>query len=117
MPIQWQDKAVQDRLLMAVIASTDNNVRTLSLPFSLTHSTHHTHLQINIKEIARLYGGEMTYNAVENYLRRFRKEAKTMKAAAEGRETPVPSPARPRTKKAGEFCAVVHHVGCLLTME
>jgi hypothetical protein len=64
----------------------------------------------------------MTYNAVENYLRKFRKEAKTMKAAAEGREAPVPSPARPRTKKAsptkaGEFCGVAHHVGCLLTME
>jgi hypothetical protein len=56
--------------------------------------------QINVAEIARLYGGEMTYNAVENYLRKFRKEAKAIKEAAADREGPAPSPARPRTKKA-----------------
>jgi hypothetical protein len=56
--------------------------------------------QINVAEIARLYGGEMTYNAVENYLRKFRKEAKAIKEAAADREGPAPSPARSRTKKA-----------------
>jgi hypothetical protein len=53
-----------------------------------------------VAEIARLYGGDMTYNAVENYLRKFRKEAKDMKAQAADREGPAPSPARPKTKKA-----------------
>jgi len=48
----------------------------------------------------------MTYNAVENYLRKFRKEAMTMKAQAEGRQAAAPSPARPRTKKAGDFSPV-----------
>jgi hypothetical protein len=69
--------------------------------------------QISVAEIARLYGGEMTYNAVENYLRRFRKDAKAIKEAATDRESPAPSPARPRTKKAetsptkaGEFFVI-----------
>ncbi|KAH7087725.1 hypothetical protein FB567DRAFT_628638 [Paraphoma chrysanthemicola] len=80
MTINWQDKNVQDRLLIAVIASVDN--------------------KISVAEIARLYGGDMTYNAVENYLRKFRREAKDMKDDAAGRDGPAPSPARPRTKKA-----------------
>jgi hypothetical protein len=42
----------------------------------------------------------MTYNAVENYLRKFRKDAKEMKGEAADRAGPVPSPARSRTKKA-----------------
>jgi hypothetical protein len=42
----------------------------------------------------------MTYNAVENYLRKFRKEAKDMKAQAADREGPAPSPARPKNKNA-----------------
>jgi hypothetical protein len=33
MTINWQDKAVQDRLLTAVIASFDNKVRSIILPF------------------------------------------------------------------------------------
>lgn len=37
----------------------------------------------------------MTYNAVESYLRKFRKEAKEMMGSATG-AAPVPSPARPR---------------------
>ncbi|KAH7074769.1 hypothetical protein BKA63DRAFT_320758 [Paraphoma chrysanthemicola] len=82
MTINWHDKAVQDRLLTAVIASLDN--------------------KINVAEIARLYGGDMTYHAVENYLRKFRREAKDMKGDAAGRDGPVPSPARPRTKKASD---------------
>ena len=35
MPVNWTDKAVQDRLLMAVIASVDNKVKTLGLLLSL----------------------------------------------------------------------------------
>lgn len=44
----------------------------------------------------------MTYHAVENYLRNFRRDAKDMKSQATDRKGPVPSPARPRVKKAGE---------------
>jgi hypothetical protein len=95
MPINWQDKAVQDRLLVAVIASVDNNVSQHTHPPH--HLTIHSHLtQIKPHEIARLYGGSMTYNAVESYLRKFRKEAKEMKGSATDRAAPVPSPARPR---------------------
>jgi hypothetical protein len=36
MPINWQDKAVQDRLLTAVIASVDNTVR-IPIPIPPTH--------------------------------------------------------------------------------
>ncbi|KAF2028430.1 hypothetical protein EK21DRAFT_29601, partial [Setomelanomma holmii] len=82
MPINWQDKAVQDRLFTAVIASVDN--------------------KINVAEVARLYGQDMTYHAVENYLRKFRKNSKEMKSEAADRGGPVSSPARSRTKKAGD---------------
>ncbi|KAL5114531.1 hypothetical protein ACEQ8H_007564 [Pleosporales sp. CAS-2024a] len=76
MPTNWSDKAVQDRLLMAIIASVDN--------------------KINVGEVARLYGGDMTYHAVETYLRKFRKEAKEMKGSA----AVAPSPSKPRPRKS-----------------
>jgi hypothetical protein len=38
----------------------------------------------------------MTYHAVENYLRKFRKDAKEMRGSAKA----APSPARPTSKKA-----------------
>jgi len=76
MPINWQDKGVQDRLLTAVIASMD---------------------KINVADIARLYGGDMSYHAVENYLRKFRKAAKEMNGHVPA--TAAPSPAKPRAKK------------------
>jgi hypothetical protein len=41
----------------------------------------------------------MTYHAVENYLRKYRKEAKDMRAQATGREN-APNLARPRSRKA-----------------
>jgi hypothetical protein len=41
----------------------------------------------------------MTYYAVENYLRKFRKDAKDMRGQAPG--AAAPSPAKPRVKKAG----------------
>lgn len=44
----------------------------------------------------------MAYNAIENYLRKFRKEAKAIKEQAVDRDGPAPSPARPRTKKPVE---------------
>lgn len=56
-------------------------------------------MQVNCREIARLYGGEATYNAIENFLRKPKAKAKQLKAEAEGREGPVASPARPRAPK------------------
>lgn len=41
----------------------------------------------------------MTYYAVENYLRKFKRDAKDLKAQAEGREAAAPSPARPKVNK------------------
>ncbi|KAH8724780.1 hypothetical protein GQ44DRAFT_579748, partial [Phaeosphaeriaceae sp. PMI808] len=76
MTINWKDKAVQDRLLTAFIASIDNKV--------------------SVKEIARLYGGSMTYHAVENYLRKFRVDAVAMKEEAKGRKVAAASVPRPR---------------------
>jgi hypothetical protein len=119
MPINWHDEGVKDRLLAAMIASVDNKVWALRITFSHrsppnlpeflpiqpSGSSSFTTvlliliLQINVAEIARLYGSDMTYHAVENYLRKFRREAKDMKAQAEGRMSAAPSPARPRQTK------------------
>ncbi|KAF2680136.1 hypothetical protein K458DRAFT_407462 [Lentithecium fluviatile CBS 122367] len=79
MPINWADQEVKDRLLAAIIASFDG--------------------PINCREIARLYGGEATYNAIENFLRKPKKKATELKAEAAGRDGPAPSPARPRAPK------------------
>ncbi|KAH7386755.1 hypothetical protein DE146DRAFT_180904 [Phaeosphaeria sp. MPI-PUGE-AT-0046c] len=81
MPVNWQDKAVQDRLLTAVIASVDN--------------------KINITDIARLCGGEMGYHAVENYLRKFRRDARAMNGnTPAATSSPVKSTAARTPKKA-----------------
>lgn len=56
-----------------------------------------THPKISIAEIARLFGRDMTYHAVENYLRKFRKEAKDMKGGTAGRD--IVAPSTPRLKK------------------
>lgn len=103
MPINWQDKAVQDRLLTAVIASVDNKVRK---PENALKDFPLIHPQISIAEIARLYGEDMTYHAVKNYLRKFRKEAKEMKGDVVDRPGPVPSPAKPRAKKTSTVSPV-----------
>ncbi|KAF1957332.1 hypothetical protein CC80DRAFT_491469 [Byssothecium circinans] len=80
MPIDWKDQDVKDRLLAAIIASFDGT--------------------INCREVARIYGGEATYNAIENFLRKPKKKAQEMKAEANGRQGPAPSPSRaPRTPK------------------
>jgi hypothetical protein len=103
MTIDWKDKAVQDRLLTAVIASMDNKVRMSGCLLSRLLLNYY---QVNIAEIARLYGQDMTYYALENYLRKVRKDAKDMKIAAADRDLPAPSPARPRTKKASSVSPV-----------
>ena len=61
------------------------------------HTLNHT--QVNVHEIARLYGGDMTYHALQNQLRKIKKDAAAMKEEAAGREGPAPSPAKPRGKK------------------
>jgi hypothetical protein len=55
--------------------------------------------QINCREVARLYGGNATYNAIENFLRKPKAKAKELKAEAAGRDGPVASLARPRAPK------------------
>jgi hypothetical protein len=61
--------------------------------------------QISPAEIARLYGPDMTYYAVENYLRKFRRDAKEMKKEAGDRDVPASSPARKKASpvKGGEL--------------
>lgn len=101
MPILWSDPTVRDRLLAAIIASFEGNVwlpPLLLLPTQLL-----TNEQINCKEVARLFGQDATYNAIENFLRKPKKEAAKLRAEAMGTTAPAPSPARPRstTKKIG----------------
>ncbi|KAA8625971.1 hypothetical protein A1F94_001026 [Pyrenophora tritici-repentis] len=79
MVIQWNNAQITERLFIAMLASVDN--------------------KINISEVARLYGEDMTYNALENRLRAWKKEATAMKAAASGREIAVKSPSKSRAKK------------------
>jgi hypothetical protein len=92
MVVDWKDKSVQDRLLTAVIASVDNKVRPH--PYLPSRTLLTQLLQISPAEIARLYGPDMTYYAVENYLRKFRRDAKGMKKEAGDRDVPAPSPRR-----------------------
>jgi hypothetical protein len=104
MVVDWKDKSVQDRLLTAVIASVDNKVRPH--PYLPSRTLLTQLLQISPAEIARLYGPDMTYYAVENYLRKFRRDAKEMKKEAGDRDVPAPSPARKKASpvKGGELC-------------
>ncbi|PSN59814.1 hypothetical protein BS50DRAFT_656421 [Corynespora cassiicola Philippines] len=78
MPINWQDKETNDRLLAAIIAAND--------------------MSINCKEVARYFGPDATYNAIENFLRKPKKLAQQLKkeASAAGFSGPAKSPVRPR---------------------
>jgi len=80
MPVNWNDKDVLERLFIAALASLDN--------------------KININEVARIYGEDMTYHALENRMRRYKKEATTLKDEAADREGAVKSPMKTRTKKS-----------------
>jgi len=55
--------------------------------------------QVNIREIATLYGGEMTYDALENRMRKFKKAATALKDESADREDTPKSAAKPRAKK------------------
>ncbi|KAF1832762.1 hypothetical protein BDW02DRAFT_580939 [Decorospora gaudefroyi] len=81
MPINWGDKDVLERLFVATLASLEN--------------------KIDIKKVAGFYGGEeMTYHALENRLRKWKKEASQMKDDATGGQPATKkTPAKPRAKK------------------
>ncbi|KAJ4379387.1 hypothetical protein N0V86_005432 [Didymella sp. IMI 355093] len=73
----WASAEVLQKVLVAMLASVDNKV--------------------DIHEMARLYGEGMTYNALENFLRKRKKEANELKEAAADRAGPAAS--TPRAKK------------------
>ncbi|KAF2004369.1 hypothetical protein P154DRAFT_519249 [Amniculicola lignicola CBS 123094] len=77
MGVNWQEPGASDRLLAAIIASVGGT--------------------INCKEVARLFGGEATYNSIENHLRKPKKLAQELVAQAGGRAAPAPS--TPRTPR------------------
>ncbi|KAI4681307.1 uncharacterized protein J4E84_007543 [Alternaria hordeiaustralica] len=79
MPITWTNPEVLERLFIATLASFDNKV--------------------NIRSIATLYGGEMTYDALENRMRKFKKAATALKDESADREDTPKSVAKPRAKK------------------
>ncbi|KAI4662137.1 uncharacterized protein J4E88_010927 [Alternaria novae-zelandiae] len=84
MPITWTNPEVLERLFIATLASFDNKV--------------------NIREIATLYGGEMTYDALENRMRKFKKAATALKDEAAGGGDgagAAKSPVKTRAKKGG----------------
>ncbi|KAF2738663.1 hypothetical protein EJ04DRAFT_549858 [Polyplosphaeria fusca] len=80
MPVNWQDADTKDRLLASIIGSFDSNV--------------------NCKEVARLFGSDTTYNAIENFLRKPKKLAVKLKEEAKDRAGPAASPFKPKGKKA-----------------
>jgi hypothetical protein len=67
---------------------------------------------MNINEVARLYGGDMTYHALENRLRKWKKEATALQDEAAGRKDAAKSPVKSRAKKGdasptkGGMCCV-----------
>ncbi|KAJ4302629.1 hypothetical protein N0V90_001518 [Kalmusia sp. IMI 367209] len=89
MAINWQDPEVKDRILAAIIASFDSKARLLC-PIPLA---------INCKEVARLFGSEATYDAIENFLRKPKRKAQELRDQAAGRPEVARSPAKPRARK------------------
>ncbi|KAF2107580.1 hypothetical protein BDV96DRAFT_606421 [Lophiotrema nucula] len=80
MAIKWNDPEVRERLIAALIGAMGGTV--------------------NCREVARLFGGEATYNAVECALRKPKKLAKQLLDDAVDKKSPAASPARPpRTPK------------------
>ncbi|KAG9196097.1 hypothetical protein G6011_01218 [Alternaria panax] len=73
-PVNWNDKDVFERLFIATLASLDN--------------------KMNIHEVARLYGKDMTYHALENRMRKYKKEATALKDESAGREGPAKTRAK-----------------------
>ncbi|KAJ4991660.1 hypothetical protein SVAN01_02775 [Stagonosporopsis vannaccii] len=73
MAIQWKDPEPKDRLLAAVIAASAN---------------------LNMNEVARVFGQGATYDAVEGQLRKAKKLAKELKTEADGRSGPAKATSR-----------------------
>ncbi|KAF2012639.1 hypothetical protein BU24DRAFT_453011 [Aaosphaeria arxii CBS 175.79] len=78
--LDWKDSVTKERLLAAVIGSFEST--------------------ININEVARLMGDGITYNQIENQLRKVKADAKKLKDEAKGRGAPPPStPRKVKTPK------------------
>jgi hypothetical protein len=108
MPINWQDPEVKDRILASIIASFGTAVR----PHKYTSLPDPTNKpQINCKEVARIFGPDATYDAIENFLRKPKKKAKELVAEAtargnsaptRGANSPVKQQRAPRTPKKSD---------------
>ena len=63
----WTNPEVLERLFIATLASFDNKVRLPHTTYTLIKLHIHSiiDVEVNIREIATLYGGEMTYDARE----------------------------------------------------
>ncbi|KAF9733939.1 hypothetical protein PMIN06_009315 [Paraphaeosphaeria minitans] len=91
MPINWQDAEVKDRILASIIASFGT--------------------AINCREVARIFGPDATYDAIENFLRKPKKKAKELvaeaaargnTASARGANSPAKQQRAPRTPKKSD---------------
>ncbi|KAF1933723.1 uncharacterized protein M421DRAFT_203609 [Didymella exigua CBS 183.55] len=78
MAIQWKESGAKDRLLAAVIAVSSN---------------------LDMNEVARLFGQGATYDAVEGQLRKAKKAAAALKEEATGRTGPANTPSRAKKTK------------------
>lgn len=126
MPINWQDKNVADRILAAIIASHKNQVNHhplfpdrsytilpdhISNHISFTYHPPHpnqtntpliptSNPQINCAEVARLFGQEASYDAIEGFLRKPKKVAAQLIEEAEGKPCPMKSPRKAKRSAA-----------------
>ncbi|EUC29884.1 hypothetical protein COCVIDRAFT_110759, partial [Bipolaris victoriae FI3] len=76
MPTNWNDIKVIEGVLVAYLAANDN--------------------KIDLKEVARLYGNGMTYDALESHSRVWKRQARDLKAAA--MDNTLPTPKKPPDK-------------------
>ncbi|KAF1351728.1 hypothetical protein EJ07DRAFT_183613 [Lizonia empirigonia] len=79
MPIQWKLPEAKDRLLSTVTGSTSN---------------------LDMNEVARLFGQGATYDAIEGQLRKAKKLANELKQEAAGRQGPALAASRSKKTKA-----------------
>ncbi|USP78706.1 hypothetical protein yc1106_05980 [Curvularia clavata] len=80
MPVNWSDKNVLERLFIAFLASVNN--------------------KIDIREVARLYGDGMTYDALECHLRPWKKQATALKDGTTEYQVSPRVSTKARTKSA-----------------
>lgn len=95
MAIKWKEPDAKDRLLAAVIAASSNvSLEPLTV---ITLRRRLTAAQLDMNEVARLFGQGATYDAVEGQLRKAKKAAAALKEEAVGRSGPATT--RSRAKK------------------